>query len=55
MQPSGFTECIASLLSQRHLARFGDYFRRSGIPIVALRRLDENWSWRRFNHDAFLK
>jgi MtN3 and saliva related transmembrane protein len=30
-QPPGFPERIASPLSQRHLARFGDHFRRSGI------------------------
>ena len=32
-QPPGFPEGVASQLSQRHLARFGDHFRRSGIPI----------------------
>jgi hypothetical protein len=36
-------ERIASLLSQRHLARFRDHFRRSGIPIMALGRLGGNW------------
>jgi hypothetical protein len=40
-QPSGFPERIASLLSQRHLARFCDHFRRSRIPIMALGRLGE--------------
>jgi hypothetical protein len=39
MPPSGFPE-RASPLSQRHLARFGERFRRSGVPIMALCRLE---------------
>lgn len=51
-QPPGFPERIASPLSQRHLARFSDHFRRSGIPIMALGRLCEYSFKRRANHDA---
>jgi hypothetical protein len=51
-QPPGFPERIASPLSQRHLARFSDHFRRSGIPIMALVRLCEYSFKRRANHDA---
>jgi hypothetical protein len=42
-QAPGFPKRIASPLSQRQLARFGDHFRRSGIPIMALGRLGGNW------------
>jgi hypothetical protein len=51
-QPPGFPERLASPLSQRHLARFSDHFRRSGIPIMALVRLCEYSFKRRANHDA---
>jgi hypothetical protein len=52
-QPSGLRERIASLSSQRHLARLGNHFRRSGIPIMALGRLCEYSLEGRADHDAF--
>jgi hypothetical protein len=51
-QPSGFSERIASPLSRRHPARFGEHFRRPVIPILALCRLDGYSSRRRSNHHA---
>lgn len=51
-QPPRFPERIASLLSQWHLARLSDHFRRSDIPILALGRLCEYSFKRRANHDA---
>jgi hypothetical protein len=52
-QTSGFPERVASPLTRRHLARFGDHFGRSGIPIMALHRLDSYSPRRRSNHHAF--
>lgn len=54
-QPPGFLERIASPLSQRHLARFGDHLSRSGIPIMALRRLGGYSSRRRANHECLAR
>jgi hypothetical protein len=54
-QPPSFPERVASQLSQRHLARFGDHFGRSDIPIMACGRLSGYWFRRRANHDAFLE
>jgi len=50
--PAMLIKRIASLSSQRHLARLGNRFRRSGIPIMALGRLCEYSLEGRADHDA---